>query len=43
MPHASIVIGAGLAKLAQYETYMSVVPAYILATSMFYLFMQAFN
>jgi hypothetical protein len=43
MPHASMVIGAGLEKLAQYETYMSVVPAYILATSTFYLFIQVFN
>ena len=41
MPHVSAVIDGGLNKLANYEEYMSAVPAYTLATSMFsYILVQ---
>lgn len=43
MPHVTTVIDAGLAKLAQYETSMSVVLAYILATGTSCLFIHIFN
>ena len=43
MPHVSIVIDAGLEKLAQYVASMSVVPAYFLVTGTLYLSVHVSN